>query len=340
MAEHRTSTLSQLYRAVSTSPELLPDTYFSLNIHDNPQANSWVYSRPTSPQPDWQRNYWVMPPFSLWTWTSPFLGTMDDVLSRIQNVESSFHSFSDKRDQAVWRGTPGVNPVSNIRLRQNLISLAEDKGWADVAELSYPRPGESGTGLRMEDHCRYKYIIYTEGVTYSGRLPYHQACASILITPPLLHHTYSTTHIRPLFSSTLDLKSANFSNGQSEKKKWAPNYSGPDESWPRSYPPGEANAIFVAHDWSDLEAVIQWLRDHADVAAGIANRQRDSVVHGGYLSQAAEACYWRALIRGWASVADVEIGNAEGQWNASEGIRFEQYLVRGKLDESSVCKGA
>ena len=334
------ATLCQLHRAILTSPEPLPDTYFSLNIHDNPEADSWVYSRPTSPKPDMQDNYWIMPPFSLWSWNSPFLGAMDDVLSRIEKVESSFDAFSEKIDRVVWRGTSRFNPIGNTRLRTNLQSAAKGKAWADIAELSYPHSEEDGTGLRMEDHCRYKYIIYTEGFTYSGRLPYHQACASVIITPPLLHHTYSSSHIRPLFSSTLDLNSANFSNKPPEFKLLAASHSAPDESWPRSYPPDEANALFVAPDWNDLEAVVQWLRDNEDVAAGIASRQRSNLVRGGYLSQAAETCYWRALIKGWASVAQVEIGDSDGQWTADEGVRFEEYMVRGDLDKKSASKGA
>lgn len=280
-----------------------------------------------------------MPPFSLWSWNSPYIGVMDDVLARIQHVESSFDTFSEKTDRIVWRGTIAANPIDNPRLRNNLLSLTKDKAWADVVQLSYPQSKEGGAGLRIEDHCRYKYIAYTEGVTYSGRLPYHQGCASVLITPPLLHHTYSTSLIRPLFSSSLDLDPANFSTDTPKANPLAPNHSAPDESWPRSYSPDEANALFVAPDWSDLEAVIQWLRDHEQLAAGIANRQRSDVVRRGYLSQAAEACYWRALIRGWALVARSEIGGGEGQWTADEGIRFEEYLIKSHHDPRSVGQG-
>ena len=47
-----------------------------------------------------------------------------------------------------------------------------------------------------------------------------------------------------------------------------------------------------------------WLRAHPEVAEGIARRGREEVLRGGAFGEAAETCYWRGLIRGWASVAD------------------------------------
>jgi hypothetical protein len=62
-------------------------------------------------------------------------------------------------------------------------------------------------------------------------------------------------------------------------------------------PPSQANIVFIAPDWSDLESTVSWLRTHPAIAEGIAERQRE-VVEKGYLSEASEVCYWRALIRG------------------------------------------
>lgn len=46
-----------------------------------------------------------------------------------------------------------------------------------------------------------------------------------------------------------------------------------------------------------------WLEANPRVAQAIARRQHE-LFHGrGYYSPAAEMCYWRAAIRGWASVA-------------------------------------
>lgn len=85
--------------------------------------------------------------------------------------------------------------------------------------------------------------------------------------------------------------------------------------------------IFVAPDWADLEETIEYLRANSDVAKGIARRQRELVTEMGYLSPAAEACYWRALMRGWASVVRTE--EVKG-WE-EEGVRFETFVLRGEV---------
>lgn len=67
-----------------------------------------------------------------------------------------------------------------------------------------------------------------------------------------------------------------------------------------------------------------WLREHPEVAEGIARRGREEVVRGGAFGEAAEVCYWRGLIGGWASVA----AGWEGE-EGVEGVRWEEWSVRG-----------
>ena len=131
-----------------------------------------------------------------------------------------------------------------------------------------------------------------------------------------------TTHLmRPLYSSTLPF---------SPTKHIPPSTA----RWPTAYPPSEANVIFVDPEWSDLEETIMWLRKNEEVAKGIARRQRQLVAEGGYLSQAAEVCYWRSLIRGWASVVMTE---GDERWKkgkdgkgSGDGIRFETFSLTEK----------
>jgi hypothetical protein len=120
--------------------------------------------------------------------------------------------------------------------------------------------------------------------------------------------------MRPLFSSELPFHTL---PGSSHK---------PDSCWPSSYPASKANVVFVSPDWSDLEHTIAWLEENPDVAHGIATRQRKMNVDGGYLSSAAEVCYWRSLIRGWSEV--VKLGKT---WdNSSEGMRWETFSLTRK----------
>lgn len=125
-----------------------------------------------------------------------------------------------------------------------------------------------------------------------------------------------TTHLmRPLHTSSLGFLDA-YSGSTVTADRWD------------SYSASDANIIFVAPDWSDLEQTIAYLRKNPKIARGIARRQRQMVSEMGYLSSAAETCYWRMLMKGWASVARTD--GVEG-WVDGEGVRFETFALRGEV---------
>ncbi|KAF2463598.1 uncharacterized protein BDR25DRAFT_337748 [Lindgomyces ingoldianus] len=302
----RTAILQQLHRAIVTSTTVIPDTHFAFVINDNPKDNSWSFAHPNKPNTD---NTWLMPHFSFWSWPSPFLGTMDDALSRISHIESST-PFPSKIDKAVWRGTIWFNPIGNPYLRSKLITTTTGKHWANIQKLEKDRDGEITNSLNIEEFCKYKYVVYTEGVTYSGRLAYHQACESVLLMPPLTYLTHTARWIKPVVAEEM-MGTFGKTPGSDESEKvnkttkgWSPPTILPTvKDW------REANAVYVAKDWSDLESTIDFLRTHPKIAETIASNQR-KMTHGkGYLSSAAETCYWRALVKGWASVAV-----PDGEW--------------------------
>ncbi|KAF4630378.1 hypothetical protein G7Y89_g7760 [Cudoniella acicularis] len=313
MLYERQAVLHQLYRAIITSPTPLPDTILTLSIIDNPRQNAWSFARSNDPRI--KGNYWVMPHFAYWSWPKPFIGTMDTALSKIQEVERQT-PWDNKIDKAVWRGTAWFNSVGNTALRPNLLKETKGKDWADVEDMKWKMNGvEAANSIEIDEFCRYKYIIYTEGVTYSGRLPFHQACGSIILTPPLTYQMHTTHFMKPLFSYTLPFS-------PSYNSKTTPN-SNP--RWPKTYPASEANVVFVEPDWSDLEQTIDYLRKHDEIARGIAERQRGLYIGGGYGSEAAEVCYWRGLVRGWAGVVKPK----HGEWNET-GIRWETFSLIGE----------
>ncbi|KAM3068494.1 hypothetical protein ACMFMG_009633 [Clarireedia jacksonii] len=327
MLQEQNSVLHQLHRAIITSPSSLPDTLFTFCILDTPTNNSWTFSRSNDPAWEAGGNYWVMPHFSFWSWPMPFIGTMDQALSRIERIEEET-LWADKSDKAVWRGTAWYNSVANRDLRPALVLKSKGKEWADVQTLEWHNNAEdAANAIAIQDFCKYKFIIYTEGITYSGRLPFHQACASVIISPPISYLLHTTHLIHPVFSTSF-LPQAK-SPASSDIYDWW------TSRWPQTYKASEANIVFVKPDWSDLEETILYLRRHPEIASGIAQRQRDTFKR--YLSPAAEACYWRALIRGWSQVArpNYEDGSA-GNWNVGgvdldEGMRFETYALLGKL---------
>lgn len=318
----RSAVLQQIQRALTTAPDHLPDTHFTFVINDSPKNNSWSFAKPNKNS---NYNVWLMPHFSFWSWPSsdPPLGTIDDILTRITNVEKE-GPWVQKIDRAVWRGTPWFNPLGYPLLRQALLKAAKDKEWADVAALNRTASGAYANSLRIEDFCRYKYVVYTEGVTYSGRLPYHQACESVLLMAPLTYLTHTAYSIRPVVAdellSVFSSSSSSASVGSSAKK------TGYVQPLLPTIPASEwhtANAIYVRPDFSNLESTIFFLRSHPEVAARIARNQRDVVVEGQYLSSAAEVCYWRSLVRGWAKSAVVD----EAQWGSEMGERFENWIL-------------
>ncbi|MCJ1307304.1 hypothetical protein MMC25_000950 [Agyrium rufum] len=331
--QRRSATLHALHRAIITSSEPIPDTFFSLSINDLPANNTWTLARPGDPRhypgapnngdtskpiEDWKPvgNYWPMPHYSSWSWGMPYIGTLDEALSRIERIEAKHPKWSDKIPKAIWRGTEGFNPMWNTQLRPSLVRLARDKPWADVEPLHNSNPRvKNNNVVSIEDFCRWRYIIYTEGITYSGRLPYHQACASVLITPPLHYLTHNTHLIKPMYASRVLELSAK----DKESSELHP-------AFPVSYSPNEANTVFVQHDWSDLEDVIEWLEGRPEIGESIARNQQRLMVEGGYLTQAADACYWRSLIQAWA--LRVEVPKNEGYWTS--GTRWETWVLDGK----------
>lgn len=103
-----------------------------------------------------------MPHFSFWSWPLKFIGTIDQALKKIERVEKET-PWEKKIDKAIWRGTVWFNPITNPELRKKLVEVAAKKEWADVESLDWETGGEKAKNvIRIEDFCKYKYIIYTE----------------------------------------------------------------------------------------------------------------------------------------------------------------------------------
>jgi hypothetical protein len=62
----------------------------------------------------------------------------------------------------------------------------------------------------------------------------------------------------------------------------------------------QQNFVEVERDFSDLETKMEYLTTHPEEARRIADNNVKTFRER-YFTPAAEACYWRALIRGWAA---------------------------------------
>ncbi len=257
-----------------------------------------------------------MPHFSFWAWKLPFVGSISRATAAINAIEQQHPSLATKNPRAVWRGTAWFNSVTNPRLRQSLLAATRDKPWADVAALDW-RHGSPTNAIPIEDFCRFRYVLHTEGVAYSGRFQFLQMCASVVLTPSIQWVQHTTHLVRPVFAADIP----ELSNKQNPAAIAARERA--RRAWPVSYRPDEANIVFVAPDWSDLEDVIAWLEDHPKVAQGIASRQRETFVGRGYFSPAAEVCYWRALVSGWSKVASFD----EEDWKKKDQVTYEAFVL-------------
>lgn len=312
MLQRQAASLHQLHRAITTSPAPLPNASLTIAIHDIPLAGTFSFARPT--RSSTAKHIFPMPHFSFWSWPLPFIGSIASAARTIARLEAET-GFARKDPRAVWRGTSWYNngAGSSPRLRQELVAKTKGVTWADVQALDWETNShDASNALKIEDFCRYRYIIHTEGVGYSGRLQFHQLCESVILSPPLDWMQHTSHLIKPILSTDL-LSRAGSKRYPSAHVR---------EAWPEPYAVDEANMVFVNPDWSDLEDTVQWLEDHPSLAAGVAKRQRDLYAYKGYVSPAAEVCYWRALVNGWSQVA-----RPLGQEWEQEGVRFEEYTV-------------
>ena len=151
--------------------------------------------------------------------------------------------------------------------------------------------------MPIEDFCRYAFVVHTEGRSWSGRLKYMLQCDSVAIV---------------------------------HKMEWLGSYyhllngKGKDQ-----------NVITVNRDFSNLEKKVKHYLSHPEEAQRISDNSR-KVFRDRYLTPAAQACYWRRMIRGWSEVAfqpeiyeDVKV-DVSG-WNETEtklrGISFEEFII-------------
>lgn len=134
-----------------------------------------------------------------------------------------------------------------------------------------------------------------EGHAYSGSLRSQQNCRSVIIAPPLNW----TTHYQHLM-----------------RRDW------PDQ-----------NYVEVAADFNDLAETVAWLERNPKAAERIADNSARAF-RDRYISPAAEACYWRELIHGWAEVSEkprIWEQGEDDRWKR-RGAPFEDVVLMGEVE--------
>lgn len=251
------ATLHALHRAILTSPEPLPNVEFVFNVDDiaSPDDAVWAFSRREE-----DTKIWLMPDFGYWSWPEPKIGSYSEVQMKATAMDTKV-PWTSKLEKLVWRGA-----VMDLLVREALFDASAGHEWSDIKILNWALEAEGQTHdvLTMDEHCQYKYVAHTEGVSYSARLQNLQNCQSVVV---------------------------------SHKLKWIQHHhhlmvkSGPEQ-----------NFVEVGADFSGLDIAMAMLIDDDEMAKRIAlNSVKTFREH--YLTPSAETCYWRKLIRGWASVS-------------------------------------
>lgn len=185
-----------------------------------------------------------------------------------------------------------------------------DKEWADVQEVDW----ENKTNfVRMDELCKYMFVVHTEGRSWSGeykqnrkwmtladvypgRLKYLLNCHSV----PIVHDLDWTTPFYHILKA----------DG------------------------GDQNYVRVKRDFSDLESKIEWYMKNPGQAQHVADNAI-ATFRDRYTSPAAEACYWRRLLRGWSEVAFVpepfenvvvNFSSETGSERRLRGVTFEEVV--------------
>ncbi|KAJ5851424.1 uncharacterized protein N7529_010809 [Penicillium soppii] len=295
-------TLSSIHRALAADPERASrrDVEFVFSVEDkvddvtNPEWPVWVFSRTPT-----EEGVWLMPDFSFWAWDNPnnYMGPYDQVVDRIKRLDIP---WEDKKPQLVWRGKPSFSP----KLRRALMEAARDKPWGDVKQVDW---STGSNVLKMEDHCHYMFIAHVEGEagylivglatkangsflgrSYSASLKYRQACHSVIVA----HKLQFIQHHHYLLVA-----------------------DGPNQ-----------NYVEVERDFSDLSDKIEPLVSDTEAARRIADNSVKTFRER-YLTPAAEACYWRTLLDGYAGVWNSTVEQWSDSQERERGLRYESFVL-------------
>ena len=285
--------LSQIHRALVTSPERIADIEFVFNVDDQKSPlPHWTFSRKLL-----DTTTWLIPDFGFWAWPEARIGSYVEMRAKAEQMEEAVH-WESKLEQVLWRGTAWGYPI-----RERLLDATYGRNWADVRPIQWSQQGgdrDIEFYMSIEDHCRYKYLLYTEGKSASGRLKYLQLCKSVI----LAHSMDWVTHYSHLM---------------------------------KNYGP-EQNYFELNKDWHDIESKIRHLQGWDSLADRMAKNSVQTFRER-YLTPAAEVCYWRRLFKGWSEVVAFEPEFYEKDEKGKKrwrGKPFESYLLERMLGSGGI----
>ncbi|KAI9926492.1 hypothetical protein ASPWEDRAFT_118903 [Aspergillus wentii DTO 134E9] len=291
------ATLNSLHRALMAFPERhnLPDIEFIFTSEDfsDGQGPVWSYSKR-----DEDESVWLMPDFGYWSWPEVMIGPYNSIRQRIAVIDEGETTPGGKSVPALRFQDKKKQLVwrgsiaTNPEVRSKLLKSSLGNSWASIRVIDWDDENDLRYNLLpMEEHCRYMFLAHAEGRSFSGRGKYLLNCRSVVISHKLV---WREAHHAALVSSGAD-----------------------------------ANYVEVERDFSDLSRKMEFLIDNPETAERIANNAVKTF-RDRYLTPAAESCYWRHLVRQYASVSDFEPVLYNTQPNGRKEMRgtpFESWVL-------------
>lgn len=177
--------------------------------------------------------------------------------------------------------------------RSSFSKATDGRDWANVSGIDWGHiDDERSSYLSLWDHCRFQMVMDISGRSWSGKGKYIQNCESVYVT-----------HISKWLKTIT----------------YALEVDGPEQ-----------NFVQVKEDWSDLEEKVKDVLQSPSTAKRIAGKGAKDF-RDRYLTPAAEACYWRALIRGYGKVS-FEPNLYEEDGITLRGAPFEAVAISPMMD--------
>ena len=264
--------LALLHESVVTSRERLPDVEFCISVND--WGSMGKFSLDRAPE---LYDVWLMPDYGWFSWPE-HVGSYAEHREKTLRVEKET-PWDKKISKLFWRGSMSVGTAD----REAMLGVSKNYAWNDAKAIDWRNPDGH---VSMEDHCKWKFHGFPEGVTYSGRLRYLQNCKAVIVT----HEPRWIQHWTHLYNSDPASPDQNI--------VFVPPYEGPN--------PGvevhDGGNVRMDKTWLRLPEVMDELLKNDTKAQQIAENQW-SFFRERYVSPASAACYWRKAIKGYASVS-------------------------------------
>ncbi|UZJ52248.1 hypothetical protein CBS101457_001568 [Exobasidium rhododendri] len=233
-----------------------------------------------------QNGTWLIPDFGFVAWPEAGAASYEDFTELAAEVEREY-PWEKKHDRMFWRGFANwYFPRRDLLERTSFATDSRREAWADVHETTFHPEMDKGDYypiVALPEHCQHKYLIHTEGNSYSGRSKYLFSCRSITVA----HHLEWTQHFHPALDPYPDSPNQNFI------ELLGPGFEGLEEA-AMELRSSDSKRWFGVNKLTSIGK-----KTPLQVADNAARTLRDR-----YLTPAATMCYTRAALRHYADATD------------------------------------